>query len=121
MQQPSSIVNTAISSSVAFLQPPEELLTQLAGAPATATATVTTSSSSSKGSAGGLMLLRRANWTALVLSYQEGDVSVEGKLNRWPSCGDLGTGGGMCVVPGSGRVLLTGVTMEKNQGSHGGK
>lgn len=61
------------------------------------------------------------NWRALIASATQMDRSVQEGLNRWPTCGDLGTGGGLCVMPGPGRVLLTGVTLEKNQAAHGGE
>jgi predicted outer membrane repeat protein len=127
VQQASSITDSKISSSVAFLQEPE-LLTQwkrdsgMVAAPAANTTSTRTSSSGIGPSGSRPSGLGRMNLTALLVA-QPAQVkdAPQLNLNRWPTCGDLGTGGGLCVLPGPGRVLVTGVTLEKNQGVHGGE
>jgi predicted outer membrane repeat protein len=42
-------------------------------------------------------------------------------LTAWPKCGDIGAGGGLCITPGEGSVLLSATEVSGNVAMLGGK
>jgi hypothetical protein len=126
-QQASSISNSTFKGNVALLQPlSEQEASRLATSAGIATSTDNSSTNSmSVSSLRGTVAPKgvgRVNWTALVAPDEVnwlGAPQVE--LNRWPTCGDYGSGGALCVSPSSGRILLNKLHLKGNNGLHGGK
>ena len=47
--------------------------------------------------------------------------ATSSSLTAWPKCGDSGTGGGLCITPGQGPLLLSATEVRENAAMHGGE